>query len=284
MARRPYWSGQIRIALVFLPVQVFTATQRSAQVPMHQYDRESGERIHHRNVNESGEEMERDDIVRGYESKDKGVIYLEDDDIDGVMLPSSDTLELQQFIDAEALPIMHYERPYYVMPDGESAPEIYAVLRDALVESGKIGIGQMALRGREELCAVMPYGRGLMLQTLRYPKELIDQKEFFDDLKLPKASSDYIALARQLVKQKAKKPDLAAFHDRYHEALMELIHAKEQKRAPEYKRAEKPNDNVINLMDALKASLGGKAPAKATKPKATAKKTAKKTPAKRKSA
>lgn len=265
MARRPYWSGQIRVALVFLPVQLYTATQRSAQVPMHQYDRETEERIHHRNVNESGKEMDADDIVRGYETKDKGVIFLEDDDIEGVKLPSSDMLELLQFVDATELPAMYFERPYYVMPDGSSAPEIYAVLRNALEESGKIGIGQLTMRGREELCALMPHGRGLMLQTLRYPKELIDEKEFFGDLKLPKPDGEYVTLARQLVKQKSVKPDLDMFHDHYHEALMELIKAKTEDRKPVYKRAEAPSDKVVNLMDALKASLGGKSPAAKTK-------------------
>ena len=285
MAQRPYWSGQIRIALVFLPVNVFTATKRTSQIPLHEFDRKTASPIHHKNVTESGKSVEREDIVKGYALESGEYVFLEKKEIDEVKLPSSDTLELKQFVSAEELSPLYLERPYYIMPDGETGEEIYGVLRDALEKSGRVGIGQITLRGREELCAVIPQDKGLMLQTLRYPKEVRQPEEFFDNIPKRKPSADYVQLAQELIKRNSCSLDLDKFHDHYHEALQELIEAKKHDRKPKYKTAEPAPSNVIDLMDALRKSLGKSGTEKKkstpTKKSAASKKTAA-TPSKRK--
>ena len=263
MASRPYWSGQIRLSLVTLPVQLYSAVKHGAStVDLDQIDRKTHERIHHQNVLEDGTPVEREDIVKGYKVSKGHYILLEQEEIDQVKLPSSDVFALEHFIDIADLPLTHIEKPYYVVPDTKGQKsggntEIYGVIRDALKATGKAGIGQITLRGREELCALLPYEKGLLVQTLRYAPEVRDPDEFYGDLKAPKAKGEYLDLAKKLIDQHSGEPDLARFEDHYYEALMELIHAKEEEREPVYETAEAEPDKVIDLMAALRNSLSG---------------------------
>lgn len=265
MAARPYWRGQIRISLVSFPVALRSALLRASQIPLHEIDRDSGERIHHLNVTESGEEVSREDIIKSYDEGDTQV-PLEPDEIKAIKLPSSDVLELSTFVDRADIPVARYERPYYVLPDSEGAEEIYAVIQQALADSGKVGIGQIAMRGREELCAVMAEKGGLMLEILRYDRELVDAEEVLPKAGSKKVKNDYVELANQLIEKNAAPPDFSGFHDRYHEALRELINAKKAHRKPNLPKAAKPSGEVVDFMDALRKSLdkkgeSGKAPA-----------------------
>lgn len=290
MAQRPYWTGSIRLSLVTLPVEMFTAVKSSAsQVDLDQIDRHSGERVHHMNVLEDGTEVKREDIIKGYQVSKGEYVLLEPDEIKEVRLPSSDIFELTHFIDAASLPVTHIEKPYYVLPKGKNAQEIYGVIRDALKATGKVGVGQIALRGREELCALIPFENGLLIETLRYGAEVREADEFYHGIPTTKSKGDYLALAKKLIEQNSAEPEvLQKYTDNYHEALMELIHSKEEDRSPEYKTAEKAPDKVIDLMEALRKSLKGggtpkKAPAKSAKPRSGKTKPAKK-PAKAKKA
>lgn len=282
MARRAYWTGQIRLSLVTLPVELYTAVKSSAsQVDLDQIDRNTGERVHHMNVLEDGTEVHREDIIKGYEVSKGNYVLLEPEEIQQVKLPSSDVFELTHFIDTEKIPMTHLEKPYYAVPKGKGAQEIYGVIRDALKSSGKAGVGQITLRGKEELCALFPYQNGMLVETLRYHMELRDPGEYFAGLGKTKTRSDYLTLAKQLIEQNTTDAEtLEEFTDKYHEALMELIEAKQEDRAPEFKVAEKAPDKVIDLMEALRNSLKG---GKGSKPKA-AKSPARKAPAKRKAA
>src|SRR5262249_28740743 len=154
-----------------------TATRRSSQLPLHELSRKTGERVHHQNVTEDGKFIDRDDIVKGYEYEKGEYVTLEQEEIDDIKLPSSDTLELGNFVDASAIPIIRFERPYFVLPANKKAEEIYDVFTEALRANQKAGIGQIALRGREELCAILPFEQGLILETLRYDAELDEVPE-----------------------------------------------------------------------------------------------------------
>ncbi len=255
MAGRPYWSGQIRISLVSFAVTLRSALKRGSQIPLHEVDRESGERIRHLNVTESGKEVEYSDIIRAYDAGDQKEILLEPDEIKAIKLPSSDALELGAFVDVTTIPVERYERPYFVLPDGKDAEEIYAVIHKALADEGRAGIGQITLRGHEELCALLPAEGGLMLETLRYDRELLDGADVFPDLGRRKLKSDYVELANQLIEKNAAKPDFSAFHDRYHEALRELIEAKQAHRKPHLPKGGKRPEKVVDFMDALRRSL-----------------------------
>jgi DNA end-binding protein Ku len=167
-----FWTGQIRISLVTLAVQLLPATKRTSQMALHELHRPTGERIHHQDVLENGKPVKDSDIVKGYEYAKGEYVLLEQKEIDAVKLPSSDELELIHFIDVDALPVIRLERPYFVVPDGKKSDEIYHVIAESLKESNKAGIGQITLRGREELCAIMALEHGLVLETLRYDMEL----------------------------------------------------------------------------------------------------------------
>ncbi|HSN18642.1 MAG TPA: Ku protein [Gammaproteobacteria bacterium] len=255
MAARPYWSGQIRISLVTFDVTLRSAIRRGSQIPLHQIDRESGERIHHLNVTTSGKEVPYEDIVKSYDVGDDRDVLLEPDELKAIKLPSSNALDLGTFVDRSSIPVERFERPYFVLPGDKDAEEIYAVIHEALAESDRAGIGQITLRGREELCAVLAERGGIMLETLRYDRELVAPAEAFPDLSKRKLKSDYVDLANQLIEKNVTEPDFSVFHDRYHEALLELIKAKAAHRKPNLPKAPKQPEKVVDFMDALRRSL-----------------------------
>lgn len=252
MATRPYWKGQIRISLVSFPVALISALRRSSQIRLHEIDRQSGERIHHRNVNEEGQEVEREDIIKAYDTGD-GIVELEPQEIADIKLPSSDMLALETFVRIEDIPILLYERPYFVLPEGKTSEEIYAVIHKALLSSAKAGIGQITLRGREELCAVLPSRKGLIINTLRYQNEVESEEDMMPDLDV-KLKKDSVDLAHELIERNTSAPDFEKFRDHYYEAFMELINAKQAHRKPVYAKA-KPSAKVVDFMDALRKSL-----------------------------
>jgi DNA end-binding protein Ku len=253
MAQHPYWRGQIRIALITLPVHLYTATRRSSHVTLHEIDRNTGERIHHQNVTDEGRPVEDEDIVKAYEYQKGEYVILEKDELQSVKLPSGDTLELEEFVDLSAIPLAYFERPYFLLPEGKGSTEIYDVIRSALEATGKAGIGQVALYGREQLCAVSAFKNGMMLQTLRYADELQELPEIYS-APATKVKGDYLALAEQLIEKGSKPFDLSRFQDHYREALRELIEAKQEHRKPVFAARPKP-EKVVNFMDALRRSL-----------------------------
>jgi DNA end-binding protein Ku len=264
MPARPAWSGQIRISLVAFKIRLSSALKRDSQIPLHELDRRSGERIHHQNITEDGTPVDRENIVKGFETTKDTYVMLEADEIDDIRLPSSDTLALDTFIDLHAIDIARFERPYFVMPQGRDASEIYAVMQKALMDSGKAGLGQIAMRGREELCALYAVEDGLMLSTLRYDAELEEPDEALPGTPSKKPKTDSVDLMRQLINEHSSKSNFAKFHDHYHEALRELVKAKQAHRKPRMPKAAKPTAKVVNFMDALKKSLHSRAHAAPT--------------------
>ena len=283
MATRPYWSGQIRLSLVSIPVNIYAALNSARSIPLHEIYRKTGERVRHQYV-ASDQEITRDDIIKGYEYKKGRYVLIEPEDIKALKLPSKDTLEIVQFVPANEIEPFYFEKPYFVVPKGKDE-DAFATIRDGLRKTGTYGIGQLTIGGRERLCALKPCGRGMMIETIRYHDEVRDADAYFDEIEASKVGKEELALIEQLIKQKKTsfKPD--HFHDRYREALKELIDAKLEDRDPEYEEAEATPTKVVNLMDALKKSLSGKSTTKtntktAAKTKATPKKKAKVLPIK----
>jgi DNA end-binding protein Ku len=232
MPRYAFWKGQTRISLVTLPVQVIPATKR---------------------VLASGKPVRDADIIKGYEYAKGETILLEPKEIDEIKLASSDGLELTHFVDVKELPVLRLERPYFVVPDGKKADEIYQVI-ESLRASGKAGIGQISLRGREELCAVMALEHGLVVETLRYDIELQDMPAIFRKAS-SKANGEYLSLARKLIEEKSGPASFGQYYDHYHEALRELIEAKRHHRAARIRTPDEKPKKVVDFMDALKRSL-----------------------------
>ena len=282
MALRPYWSGQIRLSLVSLLVNIYPALNQSRRVPLHEIYRPTGQRVRQQNVVE-GEVVERDDIVKGYEVEKGEYVLLEPDEIKALKIPSKETLEITEFVGQDTIDAVYFETPYFVAPNGKDAEDAFIVIREALRASGKIGLGQLAIGGRERLCAIKPCGSGMLLETLRYENEIRESDPYFGDI-AGKADKEQLDLAKELIKRKTATFKPEKFHDHYREALKELIDSKLEHRAPREVIEEKQPGNVINLMDALRKSLRQKEAVKkaAKKPVRSPSKTKKKVPARRK--
>ena len=177
MAARAYWQGQIRLALVSIPVEIYTATKSSAKIRFNQIHEPSGKRISYEKVVPGIGPVDRDDIIKGYEVSKGEYVLLDEEEIDAVKLESKRTLELVQFVDAHEIDPLYFEKPYYVAPKDELAEEAFIVLREALRKAKKVALGQLAMRGSEKLVAIKPCGKGLLLETLRYAEEVREGQE-----------------------------------------------------------------------------------------------------------
>ncbi len=279
MARRALWKGQLRLSLVSIPVELYAAHNSSARVSFRQIHQPSGKRVHYDKTVSGIGPVKSDDIVKGYEI-DGDYILLDPEEIDAIKLETKKTVELVQFVGACEIPPLYFDKPYYLVPSDDLAEDAYRVIRDALRASEKVGLGQMTMRGKEYLVAIKPCGDGLLLETLYYADELHESEPMFSDIKDAKADSELLDLATALIDKKTAPFDAENFTDHYAEALSSLIEAKKKNRktprvsADEEDRPE--GENVVDLMSALKQSLGKNAAKKKAEPK-----TASKTPAKK---
>jgi DNA end-binding protein Ku len=284
MAARAIWRGQIRLALVSIPIELFPATKSGAAIQFHQVHEPSGKRIKYEKVVPGIGPVDRDEIVKGYEVSKGHYVLLDPEEIDSVKLESRRTLDLVQFVDEDEIDATYFEKPYYVVPADDLAEEAYVVLRDALKAAKKVGVGQLAMRGQEYVVALKPCGRGLLLETLRYADEVHKSSGFFRDIGDHKPDPDLLDMASMLIERKAGEFDPKEFHNRYVDALHRLIEEKQKKQGekiiedPDADAPPPKGSNVINLMTALKKSLSDEKRGKEAKSKKTA---AKKTSAKK---
>jgi Ku protein, prokaryotic len=261
MPARAYWKGQIRLALVSIPIEVYPATRSGAAISFHQIHEPSGKRIRYEKVAAGVGPVDRDEIMKGYEVSKGSYVLLDEEEIEAVKIESRKTLELVQFVDADEIDVLYYEKPYFVVPADDLAEEAYTVLREALRKTRKVGLGQLAVRGREQLVSIKPCGRGLVMEVLRYADEVHKAQGYFRDIEDTKPDADLLDLATTLIDKKSAPFKPAEFHDRYVDALHRLIDkkakAKGNKRILE--DVEEPGSgegNVIDLMAALKKSVG----------------------------
>jgi DNA end-binding protein Ku len=272
MAARPIWRGQIRLALVSIPVELFPATKSGASIQFHQVHEPTGKRIKYEKVVPGIGPVDRDEIVKGYEVSKGHYVLLDPEEIESVKLESRKTLDLVEFVDLTDIDAMYFDKPYYVVPADDLAEEAYVVLRDALKDSKKVGVGQLAMRGQEYVVALKPCGRGMLLETLRYADEVNKAQSYFREIGDHKPDEDMIDLASMLIEKKTGKFDPSEFHNRYVDALRELI-AEKQKHKGE-KIIQEPEgpppkgSNVIDLMAALKKSVESGGGGEKAKPKA----------------
>jgi DNA end-binding protein Ku len=272
MPARAYWQGQIRLALVSIPVEIYSATKSGATVSFRQIHEPSGKRIHYEKVVDGIGPVDPDEIMKGFEIEKGEYVLLEQDEIDAVKLESKKTLELTQFVDAHEIDVLYYEKPYFVVPADDLAEEAFIVLREALRRTKKVGLGQLALRGREYVVSLKPCGRGMVLETLRYADEVNKAASYFRDIGDPKVDEDLLDLATTLIDKKTAAFHPDEYHDRYVDALKDLIERKRKGKtieADEEMPAQSRGSNVVDLMAALKRSL--ERPSAANDEKAAAK-------------
>lgn len=254
MALRPYWSGTIRLSLVSLPVNMYLAVNRQRTIAFHEIYKPTGERVHHA-LMAGDKQVDRDDLVKGYEVEKGEYVLIEPEEIKELKIPSSKVLDIAEFVGVDEIDDVYIETPYFIAPDGKGNDLTFAVIRDALRAAKKVAVGQLAIGGRERLCRIRPFGSGMVLETLRYEEELREEDPYFDEIRDRKPDSEEVELAQELIKRKTKRFDAGQFHDHYREALQELINARIEHREPREVMEDKPTAKVINLMDALRQSL-----------------------------
>ena len=278
MAARPAWRGQIKMALVSIPVEIFSATKSGAQIQFHQVHEPSGKRVRYEKVVPGIGPVDRDEILKGYEIAKGEYVLLEPEEIESVKLESRKTLDLSTFVPLQDIDPIYYDRPYYVVPADDLAEEAFVVIREALKKSGKVGIGQLAMRGQEYVVSLKPCGRGMVLETLRYADEVNKASSYFREIEDKKPDEDLLDMALALIDKKTGKFDAKEFHNRYVDALKDLIEEKRKKKGKriiqEPEEAPPRGSNVVDLMAAFKKSIGEKEGRPKAKAKAAARKPA----------
>lgn len=268
-AARPIWKGQLRLSLVAIPVELYTATKSSAKVTFRQIHEPSGKPINYQKVVPGVGPVESEEILKGFEYEKGHYVLMDEDELDEIKLETKKTLELSQFVGSCEIDPLYFDKPYYLVPQDELAEDAFRVIRDALRDTEKVGIGQLALRGKEYLVAVKPCATGLLLETLHYEEEIRKSDPFFSEISADPADPDLVEVAKELIGRKTAPFDAAAFKNHYTQALRELIDRKLKSRKPptvDEPEAPPARGNVIDLMSALKQSLetseGGKAKGK----------------------
>src|SRR5260370_35147198 len=275
MAPRANWKGYLRLSLVACPIALYPASSLSEKVSFNRINRKTRNRLKQQNVDaETGEVASREDTVRGYEAAKGQYMIVEDEEIEAVQIESTRTLSIDLFVPKSGIDERYIDSPYYIAPDGAVGQEAFAVIRDTIAKLNMVALGRVVLSRREHVIALESKGRGLVGTTLRYPYEVRDEKPYSEaipDLKLPKEMLD---LAAHIMDTKSGHFDPSQFEDRYENALIDLLKKKQAGEKIEPAR-ETPPPRVVNLMDALRASIDAdekKAPAPSTPPRRPSKK------------
>jgi DNA end-binding protein Ku len=263
MAPRAYWKGSLKLSLVSCPVLLYPASTSVEKTRFHMINKETGNRLKQQMVDsETGDVVESDQKGRGYEVSKGEYVEVEKEELEAVQVESNHTIDIDSFVPRHEIDKRYLNHPYYIAPDGKAGVDAFAVIRDAMKDKDRVALARIVLSNREHIIAIEPLGKGLLGTTLRYPYELRDEDDYFDDIKNPKISKDMIELASHILDSKAAHFDPSKFKDEYENALKTLVKRKAAgKPVKAVEREEKP-DNVINLMDALRQSLKGKASAK----------------------
>lgn len=269
MAPRASWKGHIRLSLVSCAVKMFPATSASERISFNQLHKDTHNRINMKPVDPELGLVERSDLVRGYEYEDKQYIIIEDEDLEAVRIESNHTLNIEAFVDESEVDVIYQDAPYYLAPDGAMAEETFVVLREAMRKAGKVAIARLVLSSRERVVTIGARENGMFVTTLRNPSEVRGTAEYFGNIPVGKPEPEMLDLAQKLIEQKVTHFDPKAYEDRYEVALMAMIKEKLKGHKPIIAAAPE-RGNVINLMDALKASLGEAKPAAPSKAKAPA--------------
>jgi DNA end-binding protein Ku len=262
MAARAYWKGFLRLSLVSIAVELYNAVESKSEISFRQIHKPSGRRINYTKTVQGVGEVANADIVKGYEVDHDTYVTLEPEEIEAVKLESKKTIDLVKFVDAADIDPRYFERPYFVAPADKHSGEGYVVIREALKKTGKAGLAQLTIAGREWLVAITAFEDGLLMEMLRYADELKEPAEFFDDVPTAKPDKEMVDLAVELIERKAGKFTPEQFENHYATALRELVQKKlkgQKIRAP-HEEVSPGGAKVIDLMAALRKSIGGDKP------------------------
>jgi DNA end-binding protein Ku len=272
MAPRANWKGFLRLSLVTCPVALYPATSESEKISFNQLNRKTGHRIKYAKVDaDTGEEVANEDIVKGYALDKDTFVEVSKEELEEVALESTRTIEIDEFVEKSEIDPRYLIRPYYLRPDGKIGHDAFAVIRETIREMNKVAIGRVVLTNREHIIALEPMDKGLVGTLLRYPYEVRSADEYFDEIQDVKVTKDMLDLARHIVEQKSGSFEPEKFDDRYETALIDLINKKRAGK-PVTPKERPRGENVVDLMEALRRSVGGGPAAETKAPKKSGKK------------
>jgi DNA end-binding protein Ku len=257
MAPRAYWKGYLKLSLVSCPISLFPATSEREKISFHQLNKKTGNRIKYQKIDaETGKEVPSDDIVKGFEVGKGEYIELEPEELEAVAIESKLTIEIDELVPKKDIDELYIRDPYYIIPNGEVSQQAFAVIREAIRKEGIVALGKIVFTSREHIIALEARGKGLLGITLRYPYEVRKEKSYFDEIADEKVPKEMLDLATHIVETKRGAFQPQKFEDHYEDALKELLKKKQKGEKIEAPREARPS-NVVNLMDALRASLDG---------------------------
>jgi DNA end-binding protein Ku len=257
-AQRPIWRGHLRLALVSCPIALYSANHDRGSLHFNLINPKTGNRIRMITQDaESGEELARRDLVKGYEFKKDTYLIVDEEDFESARIESSTMLKIEKFVEKGSIDPIYFEASYYLAPDGDAGRDVYTVLRDAIASTGKVALSRVVIARRERPIAIMPLDKGLVVHTLHEQRDLNDYAGLFEDLSTGKPDADMIQLATQLIDRQTGDYDPADIEDRYEARLRAVIDAKLKGEGIETEDVEEPDrSNVVDLMAALRKSLG----------------------------
>lgn len=253
---RPYWKGYLRLSLVTCPIAVYTASSSTERVSFRQVNKKTGNRLRQQLVDEvTREPVGNEDKGRGYEYAKNAFILVDDDELDAIAVESTHTIEIDSFVPREQIDERYLDSPYYVTADDNVGQEAFAVIREAMRGKGMVALARVVLGKRERVVMLQPWDKGLMGTTLRYPYEIRDATEYFDDIPNMKVAPDMLKLAEHILQSKKADFDPTQFVDHYEETIVDMLKKKQAGiPAPRERSVARPQ-NVVNLMDALRRSV-----------------------------
>lgn len=257
MAPRAYWKGYLKLSLVSCPIALYPATSSSERVSFNRINKKTGNRLKQQQVDaETGDPVDKEDIGRGYEIGKGQYLQIEDDEIEKIRIESTHTIEIDSFVPRSEIDDRYPDSPYYVAPTDQVGQEAFAVIRDAIREKGLVALGRVVVSRREYVVMLEAFEKGLLATTLRYAYEVREPASYFEDIPDLKLPAEMKQLAAHILDTKAAQFEPAKFTDHYETALVELLRAKQAGRMVEAPKDEPAPQRVINLMDALRASIG----------------------------
>lgn len=277
---RPSWKGYLKLSLVSCAVALYTATSASERVSFNTLNRKTGNRLKQLMIDSATQEpVDPTDRVKGYEVSKGQYVMVEDSDLETLKIESTKMIEIETFVPQSEVDSIYLDSPYYLAPDDKVAQEAFAVIRDAMAAKEMVGIGRVVLSRRERMVMLQPRGQGIQATTLRYPYEVRQDAEYFADISKVELPEEMLGIAEVIIERKSGHFEPAKFGDRYEEAVVGMLRAKQAGQAFAVPEAPEPS-KVVNIMDALKRSLEAEgAGADARRPRAPSKKPAAVTPA-----
>lgn len=263
MAPRALWKGYLKLSLVSCAIAMFTATSATERIRFNMLNRKTGHRLKQQYIDSvSGELVEPEDRARGYEVAKNEYVVIEDEELDAIEIESTHTVTVDKFVPRDDVDELYLDTSYYVAPDDRVALEAFSVIRDAMRNSGTVGLARIVLHRRERVVMLEPRGRGLLATTLHYPYEVRSADAIFEEIQPVKLDKETLDLAATIIESKRGEFDPSQFEDRYENALIDLVKSKQAGERVQAPPRVAPPSNVVNLMDALRRSLAaeGKAP------------------------